>query len=160
MSSSGIVNSNETIILWKKSCPYCDRPYQSNQKAVNHIAAIYQKKVERLLSGHRSFGMYRKAHIQKYERLGYSIVVHYGCVSSIKVLFKQTTENTDWRRNFVRYNPMTPGTMRNKSHVIASQPENGTITAADDIIKLGQTMTILSFRTSALPKGFTNFAIM
>ncbi|KAL7308894.1 hypothetical protein PS15m_011033 [Mucor circinelloides] len=81
MSSSGIVNSNETIILWKKSCPYCDRPYQSNQKAVNHIAAIYQKKVERLLSGHRSFGMYRKAHIQKYERLGYSIVVHYGCVS-------------------------------------------------------------------------------
>ncbi|KAI9336676.1 hypothetical protein BD770DRAFT_401523 [Pilaira anomala] len=47
MSSSDIVNrSNErnTIILLKKSCPDCDKLYQSNQKAVNHIVAIHQKK--------------------------------------------------------------------------------------------------------------------
>ena len=109
MSFSDIVNSNETIILLKKSCPYCHRSYQSNQKAVNHIAAIHQKKGERLLSGHRNFGMYSQANVQKYERLGYSIVVHYDCVSCKEtfVVKEELRKHCDW------------------SHVKASQPENG-----------------------------------
>ncbi|KAI7866640.1 hypothetical protein BDF14DRAFT_822150 [Spinellus fusiger] len=48
---------------------------------MNHIAAIHQKKVERFLSGKRNFGMYSQANAQNYEQLGYSIVVHYDCVS-------------------------------------------------------------------------------
>ncbi|EIE76763.1 hypothetical protein RO3G_01467 [Rhizopus delemar RA 99-880] len=114
MSSSDIVNSNNegnTIILLKKSCPYCDKSYQSNQKAVNHIAAIHQKKVERLLSGNRNFGVSSQANAQKYERLGYSIVVHYGCV-----FCKETFVVKEELRKHCDLN-----------HAMASQLENGSL---------------------------------
>ncbi|KAI9026004.1 hypothetical protein CLU79DRAFT_73926 [Phycomyces nitens] len=149
MSSSDIVNrSNErnTIILLKKECPYCDKLYQSNQKAVNHIVAIHQKKVERLPSGNRNFGVYSQANVQKYERLGYSIVVHYGCVSC-----KETfTEKEELRKHC------------DLNHVIASQPENGIITAPEDIIKLGWIFLLpdndhLVFQNIDITKGFHEF---
>ncbi|ORY97154.1 hypothetical protein BCR42DRAFT_444735 [Absidia repens] len=35
-------------------------------KAVNHIVAIHQKKVERLPSGNRNFGAYSQSNAQKY----------------------------------------------------------------------------------------------
>ncbi|KAG1130496.1 hypothetical protein G6F42_004120 [Rhizopus arrhizus] len=120
--------------------------YQSNQKAVNHIAAIHQKKGERLLSGHRNFGMYSQANVQKYERLGYSIVVHYDCVSCKEtfVVKEELRKHCDW------------------SHVMASQPENGIITAPDDIIKLswifcGPDNDHLVFQNIDITKGFHEF---
>lgn len=48
---------------------------------MNHIVAIHQKKVERLPSGNRNFSVHSQANAEKYEQLGYSVVVHYGCVS-------------------------------------------------------------------------------
>ncbi|KAI8384411.1 uncharacterized protein BYT42DRAFT_544318 [Radiomyces spectabilis] len=114
-------NEGNIIVLLKKVCPYCDKTYQSNQKAINHIAATHQKKVQRLLTGHRNFGVYTQANVQKYEQLGYSITIHYGCVSC-----KQTFVVKEELRKHCDQN-----------HVMASQPENGIITAPDDIIKTG-----------------------
>ncbi|ORX55691.1 hypothetical protein DM01DRAFT_1285796 [Hesseltinella vesiculosa] len=103
------INEQNTVILLKKACPYCDKSYQSNQKAANHIVSIHQKKVDRLVSGNRSFGMYNKANIQKYERLGFSIVVHYGCVSC-----KETFAVKEALRKHC-----------DLIHIISSQPGNG-----------------------------------
>ncbi|KAG1054433.1 hypothetical protein G6F43_003565 [Rhizopus delemar] len=149
MSSSDIVHSNNegnTIILLKKSCPYCDKSYQSNQKAVNHIAAIHQKKVERLLSGNRNFGVSSQANAQKYERIGYSIVVHYGCV-----FCKETFVVKEELRKHCDLN-----------HAMASQPENGIIAAPDDIIKLGWIFCCpdndhLIFQNIDITEGFHDF---
>ncbi|CEP19755.1 hypothetical protein [Parasitella parasitica] len=81
-----------------------------------------------------------------YERLGYSIVVHYGCVSC-----KETfTEKEELRKHC------------DLNHVIASQPENGIITAPEDIIKLGWIYLLpdndhLVFQNIDITKGFHEF---
>ncbi|ORZ02119.1 hypothetical protein BCR42DRAFT_444402 [Absidia repens] len=165
MSSSDIVNrSNEqnSMILSKKSCPYCDKLYHSNQKAVNHIVALHQKKVERLPSGNRNFGVYSQANTQKYERLGYSIQIdspeQYQLSGPSKRLLKDLSKN-HYSHHCLHWNHQHC----DLNHVIASQPENGIITAPEDIIKLGWIFFLLPdndhlvFQNIDITKGFHEF---
>lgn len=77
-------NSNLTLGLSKKECPFCDKTYTRFNKARSHINQQHQKEVETRNKGaHGREHVYNNTNIEKYEKLGYKIVVKYACVSCI-----------------------------------------------------------------------------
>ncbi|KAI9490212.1 hypothetical protein BDB00DRAFT_838790 [Zychaea mexicana] len=99
--------------------PYCDKSYQSIQKAVNHIIAVHHIRLERRESGSRSNAAYNQRNVRKYEKLGYTILTYYGCVSCKEVF----AEKEELRRHC------------DANHVITTLYGNGLITSPKDVIR-------------------------
>ncbi|KAI8067066.1 hypothetical protein BC940DRAFT_222263, partial [Gongronella butleri] len=71
------------VILAKKECPYCTRPFASMQKVVSHVLRAHKKLLARRSKGTHSARVFSKKNVQMFEAEGCEIIIHLACPSCV-----------------------------------------------------------------------------